>query len=104
MLAAIPFPDLTPEIFTLTVFGFDFSLRWYAMAYIVGFVVGWWVVRETMKRPHLWPGEKPILTVEQVEDLLTWIVVGVIVGGRLGFVLFYQPMYYQENPLEIHAI
>lgn len=104
MLAAIPFPDLTPEIFTISLFGFEFSLRWYAMSYLVGFFLGWRVVIATMKRPHLWPNDKPILTVPQVEDLLTWIVVGVILGGRLGFVVFYQPAYYLENPLEIPAI
>ncbi|MEO0751428.1 MAG: prolipoprotein diacylglyceryl transferase, partial [Pseudomonadota bacterium] len=104
MLAAIPFPDLTPEIFTISLFGFEFALRWYALSYIVGFFLGWWVVRETMKRPQLWPGDKPILTVSQVEDLLTWIIVGVILGGRLGYVVFYQPGYYLQNPLEIPAI
>ncbi|MEL7013371.1 MAG: prolipoprotein diacylglyceryl transferase family protein, partial [Pseudomonadota bacterium] len=86
MLAAIPFPDLSPEIFTISLFGFEFALRWYAMSYIVGFVIGYFVVRTTMKRPELWPNDKPILTLAQVEDLLTWIVVGVILGGRLGYV------------------
>ncbi|MEM7597574.1 MAG: prolipoprotein diacylglyceryl transferase [Pseudomonadota bacterium] len=104
MLAAIPFPDLSPEIFTISLFGFDFALRWYAVSYIVGFALGWWIVRDTMKRPALWPDNKPILTVQQVEDLLTWIIVGVILGGRLGYVIFYQPGYYLQNPLEIPAI
>ena len=104
MLAAIPFPDLSPEIFTVSLFGLEFALRWYAMAYIVGFVIGYFVVRSTMKRPRLWPDDKPILTVAQVEDLLTWIVVGVILGGRLGYVMFYQPAYYLANPLEILAV
>ncbi|MEO0370987.1 MAG: prolipoprotein diacylglyceryl transferase [Pseudomonadota bacterium] len=104
MLAAIPFPDLSPEIFTISLFGFDFALRWYAMAYIVGFIIGYWLVRESMKHPKLWPDDKPILTVAQVEDLLTWIVVGTILGGRLGYVMFYQPGYYLQNPLEIPAV
>ncbi|MEL7281314.1 MAG: prolipoprotein diacylglyceryl transferase [Pseudomonadota bacterium] len=104
MLAAIPFPDLSPEIFTISLFGFEFALRWYALSYIVGFALGWWIVRDTMKRPGLWPNDQPILTVQQVEDLLTWIIVGVILGGRLGYVMFYQPGYYLQNPLEIPAI
>jgi phosphatidylglycerol:prolipoprotein diacylglycerol transferase len=104
MQAAIPFPNLSPDIFTISLFGIDLTLRWYAMAYVVGILIGWRLVVATMKRPYLWSGDKPILTVAQVEDLLTWIVLGVILGGRLGFVLFYQPAYYLQNPSEILMI
>lgn len=102
MYGAIQFPDfLSPEIFTISAFGLSFSLRWYAMAYIVGILIGWRISVAAVRRPALWPGSKAPLTVEQVEDLLTWIIVGVIVGGRLGFVLFYQPGYYLQNPIDI---
>lgn len=104
MQAAIPFPDLSPDIFTISLFGIDLTLRWYAMAYIVGIIIGWRLVVATMRRPHLWGDNQPLLTVEQVEDLLTWIVLGVILGGRLGFVLFYQPAYYLAHPGEILMI
>ncbi len=104
MQAAIQFPNLSPDIFTISLFGFDLTLRWYAMAYIVGILIGWRLVVATMKRPHLWRDNKALLTVAQVEDLLTWIVLGVILGGRLGFVLFYQPLYYLQNPGEILMI
>ena len=101
MQAAIPFPDISPEIFTLPLFGMELSLRWYALAYIVGILIGWRLVIGVMKSPRLWPGDTAPMTVKQVEDLLTWIVLGVILGGRLGFVLFYQPVYYFNNPAEI---
>lgn len=96
----IPFPDISPEIFTITLAGREFSLRWYAMAYLVGLLLGWRIIVALMRRPALWGGQAPMRP-EQVEELLTWIVAGVIVGGRLGFVLFYEPAFYLGNPAEI---
>jgi len=104
MLYAIPFPDLSPEIFTVTLGSFQFSLRWYALAYIIGLLLGWWMIVRAVKRPTLWPNDTPPMRPEQVEGLLTAVVLGVILGGRLGFVLFYQPAFYLENPGEILRI
>lgn len=104
MLAAIPFPNLSPNIFSISLFGMEFALRWYAMAYIVGIVIGWRISVAALRRPALWSKDTSPFSPEQAEDLLTWIVVGVILGGRLGYVLFYQPAYYLQNPLEIPAI
>ncbi|SHL37575.1 Prolipoprotein diacylglyceryl transferase [Roseovarius marisflavi] len=101
MQAMIPFPDISPEIFTLSLFGMEFALRWYALSYIVGILLGWRLVVASVKRPHLWPKNSAPMTPRQVEDLLTWVILGVILGGRLGFVLFYQPAYYLQNPLQI---
>ncbi|PWG17745.1 prolipoprotein diacylglyceryl transferase [Salibaculum griseiflavum] len=101
MIAAIPFPDIRPEIFTIELFGTAFALRWYAMAYIVGILLGWRLAVAAVNRPRLWADEKTPMTKAQVEDLLTAIILGVILGGRLGYVLFYRPGYYLQNPLEI---
>lgn len=101
MQATIPFPDLSPEIFTIPLFGMEFALRWYALAYIVGIVIGWRLVVASVKRPRLWPGDIAPMTVRQVEDLLTWVVLGVILGGRLGYVLFYQPGHFLSHPGQI---
>ena len=103
MLAAIPFPDISPEIFSITLFGSTFALRWYAVAYIVGIAIGYRMMAGALRRPDLWRGEPPV-TPAKLEDYLTWIVVGVIAGGRLGYCLFYQPGYYLAHPLEIPAI
>lgn len=97
----IPFPDISPALFTISLFGIEFSLRWYALAYIAGLGIGWQMIVWAVKRPHLWPNDKSPMEPAKVEDLLGWVVVGVILGGRLGFVLFYQPAYYLSNPLEI---
>ena len=100
---AIPFPPVSPEIFSIEVGGFSFALRWYALAYIAGILIGWRIVVSLMARPVLWQDDPP-MTAKQVEDLLTWVIIGVIAGGRIGFVLFYQPAYYLRNPLEVFAI
>jgi phosphatidylglycerol:prolipoprotein diacylglycerol transferase len=99
----IPFPDISPEIFTINLGGFSLSLRWYALAYLAGLIIGWRLVVGLMRRPALWGGAAPMRP-ELVDDLLTWIILGVIVGGRLGFVLFYEPAYYLANPLDIPKV
>jgi phosphatidylglycerol:prolipoprotein diacylglycerol transferase len=101
MPLAIPFPDLSPELFSIAIGEFQFALRWYALAYIVGLVAGWWLIVQAVKRPALWPGDAAPMRPDQVEALLTAVVLGVILGGRIGFVLFYQPGYYLQNPGQI---
>ncbi|WP_323763589.1 prolipoprotein diacylglyceryl transferase [Marinovum sp.] len=104
MASPIPFPPLSPEIFSIDLFGMSFALRWYALAYIVGIVAGWMLAVRLLKRPALWQGDSPPLTPAQLEDLMTWIILGIILGGRLGFVLFYQPGYYLSHPGEVLMI
>jgi phosphatidylglycerol:prolipoprotein diacylglycerol transferase len=104
MTAMLPFPDISPEIFSISIFGFELALRWYALAYIVGIVLGWRLVVMAVRTPGLWRNDTPVMSAEQIEDLLTWVILGVILGGRLGFVLFYQPAYYLSHPGQILAI
>ncbi len=102
--AAIPFPDISPVIFALELGGVTLALRWYALAYIAGFLIGWAGIAALMRRPALWPGGQAPMPAAAVEGLLTWVIVGVILGGRLGFVVFYEPGYYLQNPLEALAV
>ena len=94
---SIPFPPISPEIASIEVAGVTLALRWYAVAYLVGLMAGWRVILRMLAVPRLWAGPAPMQP-EQVERLLTWVILGVIAGGRLGFVLFYQPGYYLANP------
>lgn len=97
----IPFPDFSPEVFTLPVFGMEFSLRWYALAYIAGILIGWRLALMALARPHLWPAGTAPMTREQLNDLVSWVILGVIAGGRLGYALFYRPDWFLGSPQQI---
>ena len=101
MQAALPFPEISPDLVSFSIGGFELAIRWYALAYIVGILIAWRLAVRAVQRPALWPGGDAPMSPKQIEDLLTWIVIGIIIGGRLGFVLFYQPGYYLSNPGEI---
>lgn len=101
MKAILPFPDISPEIFSITLFGIEFALRWYALAYLIGILLGWRLVVRAASMPRLWKNDTPVMTPGKIEDLLFWVILGVILGGRLGYVLFYQPGFYLSNPLRI---
>jgi len=90
-LLAIPFPAFDPVLVQLG----PFAIRWYALAYIAGLLLGWQLLKRIVQRPG-WT-----VTPEQIDDLLFYATLGVILGGRLGFVLFYHPGYYLTHPLEI---
>ena len=96
----LPFPPVSPEIFALEIGGFHLALRWYALAYIAGLLGGWLLIRRAIRTPRLWRGAPP-MTEAQVEQLLTWVIAGVILGGRIGYVLFYQPELLVQNPTQI---
>ncbi|MGB0687944.1 MAG: prolipoprotein diacylglyceryl transferase [Paracoccaceae bacterium] len=100
----IAFPNISPEIFSITIFGIELALRWYALAYIIGLILGWRIAVLAANRPALWRNNLSPIEAVQVEDLLTWVIVGVILGGRLGYVLFYQPVHFLYHPLEIVTI
>ena len=83
----MPYPEIDPILINLG----PLPIRWYALAYIAGLVIGAWYVGRLVARPALWTPAAPPLGRQGVDDLVTWIIVGVILGGRLGFVLFYRP-------------
>ncbi|MGR3755740.1 MAG: prolipoprotein diacylglyceryl transferase [Tranquillimonas sp.] len=101
MQAVIPFPNISPELFSIDLGGFSFALRWYALAYIAGILIGWRIALMAVRRPRLWPRDTAPVPPEAVEELVTAVILGIVIGGRLGFVLFYQPGYYLQNPLDI---
>lgn len=89
-------PDLDPVAFSLG----PLVVRWYALAYIGGLLIGWLYARSLASKPALW-GDLRAPTKAELDDLLFYAALGVVIGGRLGFVLFYKPGYYLANPLEI---
>lgn len=101
MLAAIPFPDISPELVSIQIGGVTLALRWYALAYIAGILIAWRLMIVLARRDELWPGNRAPFARADVEEFVTWAILGVILGGRLGFVLFYQPGHYLANPGDI---
>jgi phosphatidylglycerol:prolipoprotein diacylglycerol transferase len=79
------------------------AIRWYALAYIGGIVAGWIYARSLIKKERLWGGPAPISLV-QLDDFILWVTIGIIVGGRTGYVLFYNPAFFIQHPAEIFQL
>jgi phosphatidylglycerol:prolipoprotein diacylglycerol transferase len=90
---ALPFPNIDPILFQVG----PVAIRWYSLAYIGGIVLGWIYARRLVRNDRLWSGKAPV-TVAEIDDFILWATIGIIVGGRLGFVLFYDLPVYVENP------
>ncbi len=113
---SLPFPDIPSDLFTIPGFHLGslslgpFPIRWYALAYIAGIVLGWRYAVSLVKTPRLWGGRQATLSPLQIDDLILWITLGVIVGGRIGYILFYMlPLHDQrellmQNPLEVFQV
>ena len=100
----IPFPDISPEIFSFELFGINLALRWYAVSYILGFICALRLMKFFVSRKRLWALGAPPLSTDQADVFLTYLILGVIIGGRLGYVFFYNLEYYALNPLAIFRI
>ena len=108
---ALPFPDIPPEVFTLGPFHAGglvlgpFAVRWYALAYIFGILAGWRYAVSLIRKPSLWGGRPPPVTSTQLDDLILWLTLGIIIGGRLGYILFYMlPLADQRDFLFAHPL
>ena len=93
---ALPFPAFDPVLISIG----PLAIRWYALAYIVGILGGWLYARAIIRPERLWGGKAP-LTVADFDDFILWVTLGIILGGRLGYVLVYNPAYFIEHPGEI---
>jgi len=93
----IDFPNIDPVAFSIG----PFAVRWYALAYIAGLVFAIWYAKRLVSTPALWADRQPTITPKQVDDLFIWITLGVILGGRIGYVLFYNPLHFLTTPLDI---
>jgi phosphatidylglycerol---prolipoprotein diacylglyceryl transferase len=98
-LAVLPFPAFDPVLVTIG----PFAIRWYALAYICGILIGWFYARLLIRDEKLWGGPAPI-TVLDFDDFILWVTLGIILGGRTGYVLFYNLPHFVANPLEIFQV
>ena len=94
MLPVLLFPQFDPVLLRLG----PLAIRWYALAYIGGLLLGWRLLR------GLVAARPAVASALQADDFLTWATLGIVLGGRLGYVLFYQPLHYLQHPLGIFAV
>ncbi len=95
-LYVIPFPAFDPVLIDIG----PFAIRWYALAYFVGILAGWFYARTLVRSEKLWGGPAP-LTANDFDDFVLWCVPALFFGGRAGYVIFYNPDYFAAHPLEI---
>lgn len=92
---ALPFPIIDPVAVAIG----PFAIRWYALAYILGIALGWLYARALIRATRPWGGPAP-MNVLQFDDFVLWVTLGIILGGRIGYVLFYNLPYFAAHPLE----
>lgn len=93
-ILSIPFPNLNPEIFSIG----GISIKWYGIAYVASIIIGWKYVNLISQKNNFSVSKK------NIDDLVIWLAIGIIIGGRIGYTLFYQPIFYINNPLKILEI
>lgn len=98
-MLALAFPAIDPVLVWIG----PLPIRWYALAYIAGLIGGWYYARRLVSTPSLW-GDVPRPTLVDIDDLLVYAALGVVIGGRLGYVIFYSPGQYLADPLSIFSV
>jgi phosphatidylglycerol---prolipoprotein diacylglyceryl transferase len=97
---AIPFPAIDPVALRLG----PLTVKWYGLAYMAGLVLGWLYIKHLLASQRLWPAAKAPFAPAKADDLLLYMTLGVLLGGRLGYALFYEPRFFLSHPLEIPAV
>ena len=100
MFAAIPFPHISPN-------AIDFGplvVKWYGLGYVAGLLFATWYMKRLVTNAALWGRLQPTMSAMQIDNMFVWFFVGVVGGGRLGYVLFYNPMKYLAAPLDIFKV
>ena len=95
----IPYPHIDPILVHID----PLAIRWYALAYIFGILLGWAYARAIV-RSETWWGGKPPLSVIDFDDFVLWVTLGIILGGRIGYVLFYNLPFFAAHPLQIFEL
>jgi len=99
-LAILPFPDINPVAVQIG----PIAVKWYGISYVVGILLGWLYARTIVSTPRLWRNDTPVMTKLDIDDFVFWAAIGIVVGGRLGYVLFYDLPVYASNPISAFEI
>ncbi|MCK3776525.1 prolipoprotein diacylglyceryl transferase [Ensifer sesbaniae] len=94
-LAILPFPEIDPVIFQIG----PLAVHWYGLAYVAGILIGWFYARRLAMNTALWRNETPAITLQQLDDFLLWAAGGIVLGGRIGYILFYDLGSVLGNPI-----
>ncbi|MEX3011994.1 prolipoprotein diacylglyceryl transferase [Hoeflea sp. TYP-13] len=98
--AALPFPNIDPVLFSIG----PLAVHWYGLAYVAGILIGWRYARTIAGTQRLWHNNRPAMSVSDIDDFLLWAAVGIVLGGRLGYILFYDFAAFADNPLRMFEI
>jgi phosphatidylglycerol:prolipoprotein diacylglycerol transferase len=96
----LPFPNINPVALKI---GF-IEVKWYGLAYVAGILLGWLYARKIVSTPRLWRNDTPAMTVTDIDDFVLWAAIGIVLGGRLGYVFFYDFAQFAANPISIFEI
>lgn len=99
-MLVIPFPAIDPVLIEVG----PLQVRWYALAYIAGIFLGWWYAKRLVFRRELWGAGGPRLSPLDIDDVVVWVTLGIVIGGRLGYVAVYDPARFAAHPLDILAV
>lgn len=98
--AIIAYPEIDPVALSIG----PLAIRWYGLAYVAGIMLGWFYARNLVAKAALWPGAASPATREQIDDFVVWATLGIVLGGRIGYILFYDLGPILENPLSAFAV
>lgn len=91
----MPFPDIDPVLISIG----PLQIHWYGLAYVAGILIGWQYARRLARNTSLWRNETPAITEAQLDDFLLWVAAGIVGGGRVGYILFYDLQSVLQNPM-----
>ena len=95
------YPNINETALSFSLFGRTIDVQWYGLSYICGVLIAWYLMILIVRQPSLWRRSTLPITKNNIDDLITYMILGILIGGRLGYCIFYTPMYYIENPQKI---
>lgn len=95
LFAILPYPQIDPIALSIG----PLAIRWYGLAYVTGILLGWWLARRMIANVSLWPGNATPITDKHLDDFLVWAAVGIVLGGRIGYILFYDLQPVLDDPM-----
>lgn len=100
LFSILPFPDIDPVIFSVG----PFDVRWYGLAYVCGILLGWVYAKALASKANLWPNNKTPMTILDIDDFILWAAIGIVAGGRIGYIFFYDLSAVIQSPIRAFQV